>query len=122
MAVWLTVEGRELCGEREQELNRKGRNGGARGAKKKAMVWHVMPPFLAKVPVRGQASRREVDRVAAPLLGGVRGWVYFHATPHMGIIALRISALLQEGTGISKVSRKSLAPGLGNYANAMIPR
>ncbi len=27
-------------------------------------------------------------RVAAPLLGGVRGWVYLYAATHRGIIAL----------------------------------
>jgi hypothetical protein len=36
------------------------------------------------------ARRRRVSgrgRIAAPLLGGVRGWVYFHKTPYLGIAA-----------------------------------
>jgi hypothetical protein len=41
-------------------------------------------------------------RVAAPLLGGVRGWVYLHATSYIRITALEISAILKKGTATRK--------------------
>ncbi len=53
-------------------------------------------------------------RIAAPLLGGVRGWVYLHETNHQGITAREIdrkieSAGIKMGRNAGTLVRESTA-------------
>ncbi len=69
--------------------------GGAQRAQRERRVVHrvarregIARPYVSRyMSHRGKGSPRGVDRVAAPLLGGVRGWVYLQDTHDQGISA-----------------------------------